>query len=320
MDIIGIGGAFIDLTHHVSDARLVELGLRKAGISFVSPERQRFLIETNAAALTSTTHGGSVANSIYTAQKIGAKCAFASKIGNDLYGRSFAAELSSHGVMIASELCAGDTNTVLAFITPDGEKTFAVSPELASKLTFKDVSEESLRQSAWALIEGQLFSYGDDSKKAALDCLAFSKKINQKAALNLGSISVVEKNREIFHQLLAEKLITLVIGNADELTLLHGGSDIKEALRWVEMGAEYVVATKGSEGAIGRNRGIEFQVPPPTVSAVVDTSGAGDAFLGTLLASIAAGKPLVTSMERANQIAARVVQQHGARLETHEHL
>lgn len=314
MDIIGIGGAFIDLTYHVPDARLVELGLRKAGISFVSPERQRFLIETNAAALTSTTHGGSVANSIYTAQKMGAKCAFASKIGNDLYGRSFAAELSSHGVMIASELCAGDTNTVLAFITPDGEKTFAVSPELASKLAFKDVSEESLRPSAWALIEGQLFSYGDDSKQAALDCLAFSRKINQKTALNLGSISVVEKNREIFHQLLAEKTITLLIGNTDELALLHGTGSINDALAWAEARAEYVVATKGANGAVGHHDGVEFQVPPPKVSTVVDTSGAGDAFLGTLLASIATGQTLLTSMERANEIAARVVQQHGARL------
>ena len=314
MDIIGIGGAFIDLTYHVPDARLVELGLRKAGISFVSPDQQRHLIESNRAALTGVSHGGSVANSIYTAQKMGAKCAFAAKIGNDSYGESFATELSSHGVTLASELCQGDTNSVLAFITPDGEKTFAVSPELASKLTFNDINKETLRSSAWSVIEGQLFSYGDGSKQAALDCLNFSKSINQKTVLNLGSISVVEKNRDIFRQLLAEGVISLLIGNSDEFALLHGGDNINDALTWAKEYAEYVVATKGADGAIGRHNEIEFQVPPPRVSSVVDTSGAGDAFLGTLLASMASGQPLFTSMESANEIAARVVQQHGTRL------
>ena len=314
MDIIGIGGVFIDFTFHVSDAHLTELGLRKAGISFVSPDRQRFLIESNRAALTGISHGGSVANSIYTAQKMGATCAFASKMGNDSYGESFAAELSNHGVVLASKPCVGDTNSVLAFITPDGEKTFAVSPELASRLTFEDIDRDILSSSAWTLIEGQLFSYGDDSKQAALDCLAFSKDRNQKTALNLGSISVVEKNRETFHQLLNERMITLLIGNSDELALLHGSNDTNSALTWAGNYAEYVVATKGADGAVGRHHGIDCQVSPPVVSVVVDTSGAGDAFLGTLLASIAADQPLPVGMRRANEAAARVVQQPGARL------
>lgn len=314
MDIIGIGGAFIDLTYHVPDARLAELGLRKAGISFVSPDRQRFLIESNSAALTGVSHGGSVANSIYTAQKMGAKCAFAAKIGNDSYGESFATELSNHGVVLASQPCVGDTNSVLAFITPDGEKSFAVSPELASSLTFEDIDREIVRASAWTLIEGQLFSYGDDSKQAALDCLGFCKGRNQKTALNLGSISVVEKNRETFHQLVNERMITLLIGNSDELALLHGSNDTNAALTWAGSYAEYVVATKGADGAIGRHNGIDCQVPPPVVSQVVDTSGAGDAFLGTLLASIASDQTLLAAMERANEVAAKVVQQHGARL------
>jgi len=245
---------------------------------------------------------------------MGAKCAFAAKIGNDSDGESFATELSSHGVALGSKLCAGDTNTVLAFITPDGEKTFAVSPELASKLTFEDINRDIVSSSAWTLIEGQLFSYGDDSKQAALDCLGFCKDRNQKTALNLGSISVVEKNRETFHQLINERMVTLLIGNSDELALLHGSHDTNAALTWAGTYAEYVVATKGADGAIGRHNGIDCQVPPAAVSVVVDTSGAGDAFLGTLLASIAADQPLSVGMQRANEAAARVVQQPGARL------
>jgi sugar/nucleoside kinase (ribokinase family) len=314
MDIIGIGGAFIDLTYHVTDDRLAELGLQKAGISFVTPERQRVLIEANREALTGISHGGSVANSIYTAQKMGAQCAFASKIGNDSYGESFAAELAKHGVTIASKLCVGDTNSVLAFITPDREKTFAVSPELAGTLTLQDINSALLASSSWVLIEGQLFSYGETSRQAALDCVAFAREKKRKLALNLGSISVVERSREKFRELLKAHSITLLIGNTDELALLYGSSDTDAALSWAEKHVEYVVATKGADGAVGRNGGSHYDVSPPAISDVIDTSGAGDAFLGTLLACIANKQPLLSAMERATEVAGNVVRQHGARL------
>jgi sugar/nucleoside kinase (ribokinase family) len=245
---------------------------------------------------------------------MGAQCAFAAKIGNDAHGESFAAELSKHGVTIASKLCAGDTNSVLAFITPDGEKTFAVSPELAGTLTSQDIDNSLLAASSWVLIEGQLFSYGEMSRQTALDCLTFAREQKRKAALNLGSISVVERSREAFCQLLEARQITLLVGNTDELALLHGSSDTNAALSWAEDYVEYVVATKGAAGAVGRHRGVQYQVSPPTIASVIDTSGAGDAFLGTLLAAIAGDQTLLTAMEHANEVAAKVVQQHGARL------
>jgi ribokinase len=64
-----------------------------------------------------------------------------------------------------------------------------------------------------------------------------------------------------------------------------------------------MVAPKGLEGGVVRVAGVAAEV--------VDTTGAGDCFLGVLAAGLAAGRPFVDAVERANQAAALAVTRLG---------
>lgn len=70
-----------------------------------------------------------------------------------------------------------------------------------------------------------------------------------------------------------------------------------------QRGAMSVVVTMGEDGClVVSSEGVEH-LPAPSVQAV-DTTGAGDAFVGALAYFLARGEPLVTSSALANEIAA----------------
>ena len=70
----------------------------------------------------------------------------------------------------------------------------------------------------------------------------------------------------------------------EDLAWLHPGEPVAVvARRWLDAGAALVLVTSGADGAWACTAAAEAQVPAPTVD-VVDTVGAGDAFMAATLA------------------------------------
>ncbi len=70
----------------------------------------------------------------------------------------------------------------------------------------------------------------------------------------------------------------------EDLAWLHPGEAVEDvARRWLSAGAGLVLVTSGASGAWATTRSAEARLPTPTV-AVVDTVGAGDAFMAATLA------------------------------------
>jgi sugar/nucleoside kinase (ribokinase family) len=80
---------------------------------------------------------------------------------------------------------------------------------------------------------------------------------------------------------------TVVRANRDEAIAIAQTDNPRDAAqRLAELGAELAVVTLGAEGAVMRGA-CEAEAPSPQVE-VVSTLGAGDAFMGTLVAGLAA--------------------------------
>ena len=95
----------------------------------------------------------------------------------------------------------------------------------------------------------------------------------------------VEPAAEASRELIAGSF--LVRANRDEAMAIAGLDDPREAAGWIAArGAEIAVVTLGAEGAVIRGA-CEAELPAPAVE-VVSTLGAGDAFMGTLVAGLAA--------------------------------
>ena len=101
---------------------------------------------------------------------------------------------------------------------------------------------------------------------------------------------------------------------AAALTGARSGDDATVLLdRMLDLGPSQVVVTDGSAGAFGTDGVSMFAVPVfPDDGPVVDRTGAGDAFAGTLVAALAAGLPLEQAMARAPVNSMRVVQHVGS--------
>ncbi len=79
------------------------------------------------------------------------------------------------------------------------------------------------------------------------------------------------------------KLASLVKASEEDLAWLYPGRPIEETLRaWASMGPQFCIATLGSEGALAYLGTERLEVAPRRV-AVVDTVGAGDSFMSSLL-------------------------------------
>jgi ribokinase len=78
----------------------------------------------------------------------------------------------------------------------------------------------------------------------------------------------------------------------------------------ITRGAGTVILTLGERGSLLVTDKSTEHVPVAQVKAL-DTTGAGDAFVGSLAYFLAAGKSLTDAMQRANRIAALSVQSSG---------
>ncbi|MFD8026868.1 PfkB family carbohydrate kinase, partial [Streptomyces lavendulae] len=108
------------------------------------------------------------------------------------------------------------------------------------------------------------------------------------------------------------ELIDLLVPNEHEAAALTGLTDPLAAAEALLHEVPEVVVTLGAAGALYAARGREpVTVPAPRVRAV-DTTGAGDTFVGALAVALGEGRPMPEALAWATRAAALAVQRPGA--------
>ncbi len=120
-----------------------------------------------------------------------------------------------------------------------------------------------------------------------------------------------ESAREIM--LAAARLADVLLPSADDAEFLFGTSAPREQLNaFLALGAQEVALTLGPSGCLLLDKGAVIQLGNPHAPAVIDTSGAGDAFNGAYLAAILRGAAPVAAATAGLALGARVVSHAGA--------
>ena len=122
--------------------------------------------------------------------------------------------------------------------------------------------------------------------------------------------------------LLMERIFALhpvVHLNEDELCGFTGAAMLEEGAKALfDLTGNTVIVTHGAEGAYYYD-GEEFiHVPPVKAEKVVDTIGAGDSHIGTVMACLARGKSTYEAIKTANAVSSLVVSKKGATLSKEE--
>ena len=273
----------------------------------LSVERRPAPGETVTDARLATHNGGKGANQAAAAALLGASVAFLGRVGDDGFGGPLIRSLADKGVDTTLVQEAPDSSTGAAFITvtPDGENAITVAPGANRRLTTEDVDDASESIGEARVLVAQM----EIPHEVVLRAVEVAAASGTRVLLNLAPPFEVPR-------VLLEKLDPLVI-NEHEAAFLLGerveGVDgaLDAAPRLLALGPGSVVVTLGEDGAVFSDGESAQHLTAPNVD-VVDTTGAGDAFVGALAARLAADAHLKDAVAYAVRAGAAAVTEAGA--------
>jgi ribokinase len=249
--------------------------------------------------------GGKGGNQAAAARLCGAEVAMVARVGEDLFGPATIADLNAFGIDSSHVLPTPNVSTGVApiFIDEAGQNRILVVKGANDLLTPADVDNaRSLIDSADAVI--LQLEVPLDTVYHALD-----------VARSAGVLSILNPAPAHFLDMQRAASAAYLIPNEIEAQVLTGvriDNNETIAQRLVDSGFEQVIVTLGSEGAVYASRSESFHVAGIEVSAV-DTSGAGDAFIGSFAYCLATGVSVRDAISRANIYAGLSVTKPGTR-------
>lgn len=262
--------------------------------------------ETVAASDLQEFPGGKGANQAVAARRSGAGTLLVGATGADGFGISMREFLAGEGIAIGGIRVVSGRPTGIAIITVDaiGENAIAVSPGANFALGASDAEAIDFQPGDHVLAQ---FEVPEDFIRIGF---ARAKAAGAVTILNPAPMKLLTP------ELLA--LCDILVLNETELEAVIGVSplsredEIETAARSLHAdGGRTIVVTLGAKGCLALHQGQVLRIAGHKTEAV-DTTGAGDCFVGVLAASLAEGRPLVAALERANRAAALSVTRAGA--------
>jgi sugar/nucleoside kinase (ribokinase family) len=256
--------------------------------------------------------GGSASNQAVALAAAGAQVHLVGVVGDDELGRAAARALASSGVEAHLRLCPGrQTGVVVALVDAMGQRSMLTDRGANLGLEEQDLGPSLLAAGRHLHLSGYelLDEATRPAARAALEAAAAAGMTRSVDPCSAGPLAAVGK---------AEFLawtegVDWCCANLDEGRALTGASRPAEIVAGLRRHYQEVVLTLGADGALLSRPGTELLHCPADRVAVVDTTGAGDAFTGTFLAVRLQGAEPEQALRAALAAAARVVASPGAR-------
>lgn len=255
--------------------------------------------------------GGATMNVAFHLAQQGADAKFASRVGDDSSGNKLVKFLKNNGLY--SDLIQVDdkrpTCEVTVKLDENQQATYTIPKSVSwDNIKAKKVLTRAAKE-ADAIVFGSLVCREGTTRDTLLDLLGETK-----------ALTIFDVNLRAPHYTLStiETLAAranVVKMNEEEANLLlhHNKGSLKEKM--IEFRSKYhvqtICVTRGENGAIVWHDH-EFFEHPGYASNVIDTVGAGDAFLATFTLGILNKLPMQQILERACAIGAFVTGQRGA--------
>jgi len=254
-----------------------------------------------------TVFGGKGANQAIASKRLGGKVTFITKLGEDHYGQTYRAYLIKNGLGRKSILNDKELPTGIALIelNPKGENRIIVSPGANGSLSENNL--EKLR-SLWKGIN--LFV-------TQLEIPLPTVRMGLRIAKDHGALTLLNPSPPIRLTSSMLSLIDFLVPNELEAQYLTGlrmkrKEDVRKmAKRLLDMGPRNVVITLGPKGLFFKNRTEEMWMDAFRVK-VVDTTAAGDAFIGALACGLSDNRPIREVLRLANGAGALAATKLGA--------
>ena len=279
--IVVVGSAMMDLTAYAD----------------VLPEPG----QTLAGQLFTTGFGGKGANQAVMAAHCGAHVHFIGKLGDDVFGKAIGDNFVKVGIDSRFvETSATPNGVAHIWVDGAGENRIIIIPGANHEIEIIKAVEAINSIEDLAIVVAQC------EIKQEVTLAAF------KAAKARGCTTIL--NPAPYQQLSAQllQLTDWLIPNETEFRELHGALPSSDEILKSFRPGKSTIVTLGGEGAVYISPSAELHhVSAPKVTAI-DTTGAGDAFVGSFAYAIASGKDPIEAMKFGVKIASFSVTRKGA--------
>jgi len=255
------------------------------------PSRNGFLLSPHP--------GGSPYNVALGVGRLGVPVAFLGRFSTDAFGELLQAHLRQSRVDLRYAVC-GPELTTLAVVTPGAQgESFSFYAHRTADTLLKpaDLPPELPSE---ALLHVGSISLLLEPTASTLEALMRREAGRRIISLDPNVRPFLIPDKEAYKERLQSWLVQsdLVKASQADLDWLYPGRPVEQiAEEWLEQGPELVVVTLGSAGALAFTQAQQMRVAAPQVD-VVDTVGAGDAFMAGLLAGLC--RSGITSRKQLN--------------------
>lgn len=251
--------------------------------------------------------GGKGANQAVAAARMGAQVSFIACVGDDAFGASSVQALARDGIATQHIRTVAQCATGVAGILLDdaGQNSIVLAPGANAQLSCDDISRASETLAKAKLLLCQL----ETPLRSVLHAITSAKSAGVAVLLNPAPA------QQLDDAVLAQ--VDYLVLNETEATLISGVevSDLQSAqhaaARLQERGAHIVVITLGALGVWVAEVGAAYFLPAYVVE-VVDTTAAGDSFVGAFAVAMAEGSEVRAACQLAQAAGALAVTQLGA--------
>jgi sugar/nucleoside kinase (ribokinase family) len=308
-ELLGIGNPIMDFIAHVDDDFLrAHVPGEKGGMVLVDDADIARLLGRLGGAV-AMAPGGSAANAVLGATKLGLKTTYVGKTGADKTAEDYRANfIAAGGDGSRFKRTNLPNGRCLSMVTADGQRTMRTHLGAAMTLSPDEITVEDFRGAKHAHIEGYLLFNPALADKVVRTARAAGCTLS----LELSSFEVVNVARNWILAQLKEG-VDIVFANEDEARALFQADASFESYARRLAGYGGIAAVKiGKDGAWVAHGSELHRIAPVQVPQVADTTGAGDAWAAGFLYGHLRGKSLPAAGALGSALGAECVQHLGA--------
>ena len=313
VQLLGISNAIVDVLAHVDHDFLQTIGAEPGSMTLIDQDRAHEVYNQMGPATEMS--GGSVANTVAGFANLGGSTAYIGKVRDDQLGRIFNHDMKSLGVDIRLQKSADGAPTARShvLITDDGQRTMQTYLGACLELGLADITEDTLGSPKAILLEGYVWDIAE-GPALARKAVDIARRNGTAVALSLSDSFCVERHRDSFEEFVRDG-VDIVVADEDEVNALVQTSSFDDTLTALNDYNNLFAITRSAKGSVIVHGDEKIVQAAAGVEAIVDTTGAGDAYCAGFLFGWANDLPLSQCAQYGTHCATQVIQQLGARIE-----
>lgn len=313
VQLLGISNAIVDVLAHVDDDFLGKIGAAPGSMTLIDQERAQEIYSMMGPATEMS--GGSVANTIAGFANLGGSAAYIGRVKADQLGTIFNHDMRSIGVDIRLKAAADCAPTARShiLITADGQRTMQTYLGACTELGVSDVTAETMGSAKAVLIEGYVWDI-PEGPALTQKAIEIARQNGTTVVLSLSDSFCVDRHRDSFTHAVRNG-VDIVVADEEEVAALLQTESIDDTLEALGDYDTLFAITRSEKGSVIKHRNEFITQAATPVNALIDTTGAGDAYTAGFLYGWVNDYPLAECARIGTFCGATVIQQLGARIE-----